>query len=237
MAGFAGKSGDYEDRAGKKRIRSIITGILNVAVMGVLLFVPAGTTDWPAAWVLLVFSLISFFINSLVVSPELLDERSRRHDNAKPWDRYLVAAIVISGWASMVVAGLDFRYGWTGISPITLQAAAFALVVFSGGILIWAMASNPFFSAVVRVQDERGQTVITGGPYRYVRHPGYAGWILYMLFLPLMLGSFIAVVPGVIAAVLDIVRTYLEDRILLSELAGYREYAGRVRYRLVPGVW
>lgn len=231
------QTGRRSDSGMKKRIRSIAGGMVSAAVMGTLLFIPAGTVDWPMAWVLLVFTVISFLVNSLMISPDLIDERSRRHENAKPWDRILVVIIVIAGWAAMIVAGLDFRFGWTGTLPPAVTLAALAIVVLSGALVIWATISNPFFSALIRIQSERGQTVVSCGPYRYVRHPGYAGWILYMLALPLMLGSAAALVPGVTAAGLDIVRTYLEDRVLTAELAGYREYTGRVRYRLVPGVW
>jgi protein-S-isoprenylcysteine O-methyltransferase Ste14 len=118
-----------------------------------------------------------------------------------------------------------------------MQAAATVIVLLATALVILATTANPFFSAVIRIQSERGHTVVSGGPYRYVRHPGHAGWLVYFLFLPLMLGSVAALVPAALAAGLDIVRTYLEDRILHAELPGYREYAGHVRYRLIPGVW
>lgn len=237
MTGSGGQIGERMNGVWKKRIRSIIGGMLNAAIMGALLFIPAGTTDWPMAWVLLAFTIVSFIVNSLAVSPDLIDERSRRHENAKPWDRFLVAIIVLFGWATMIIAGLDFRYGWNGTLPPAVQAGALVVVVMSGALVIWATTSNPFFSAVIRIQDDRGQSVVSSGPYRYVRHPGYAGWTLYVLFLPLMLGSVAALIPAAIAAGLDVVRTHLEDRVLMAELAGYKDYAARVRYRLVPGVW
>jgi protein-S-isoprenylcysteine O-methyltransferase Ste14 len=221
----------------KKRMRGIIGGFLNAAIVGLLLFIPAGTLDWPMAWVLVGFTVVSLVINSLMVRPDLIDERTRRHADAKPFDRYLVMAIVLTGLAAIGVSGLDFRYGWTVSFPPAVQATAFVLVVISGMIVMWATTSNPFFSAVIRIQNDRGHSVVSTGPYRYIRHPGYAGWCLYMLCLPLMLGSLVALIPGAIAAGLDVVRTNLEDRILIAELAGYREYAERVRYRLVPGVW
>ncbi len=223
--------------AAKKRMKGIIGGLVNAAVVGVLLFVPAGTFEWPMAWVLLGYTIISFTINSLLVRPDLIDERMHRHADAKPFDRFLVMAIVLAGFAAIVVAGFDYRYGWTGSLPMVVAAAGFLLVVLSGLIVIWATTSNPFFSAVIRIQDDRGHSVVSTGPYRFIRHPGYAGWCLYMICLPLMLGSLVALIPGAIAAGLDVVRTYLEDRILLEELPEYREYADRVRYRLVPGVW
>jgi len=104
-------------------------------------------------------------------------------------------------------------------------------------VLVWAMAANKFFSATVRIQEERGHTVATGGPYRYVRHPGYVGWLMLTLATPVVLGSRWALVPAGITVILTILRTALEDRTLHSELEGYREYAERVRYRLLPGIW
>lgn len=232
ITGTTGQAGVW-----KKRMKGIIGGLVNAVVVGVLLFIPAGTLDWPVAWLLLGFTLISFILNSLMVRPDLIDERTHRHADAKPFDRYLVTAIVLAGFAAISLSGFDFRYGWTGSIPPAVQAAAFAGVVLSGLVVMWATTSNPFFSAVIRIQNDRGHSVVSTGPYRYVRHPGYAGWCLYMLCLPLMLGSLVALVPGAIAAGLDIVRTCVEDRILMEELPGYREYAGRVRYRLIPGVW
>lgn len=237
MTGSGEKVAEGADDGRRTRIRGVLGGLLNAGIMGALLFLPAGTPDWPMAWVLLAITIASFTAHSLAVSPDLIEERSRRHENAKSWDRYLVAIIVLTGFAMMVVAGLDIRFGWTGPLPPAVQAASVGIVILSCVLVIWATTSNPFFSAVIRIQSERGHVVVSGGPYRYVRHPGYAGWILYMLALPLMLGSVAALLPGAIAAGLDLVRTHFEDRFLMEELPGYREYAARVRYRLVPGVW
>jgi protein-S-isoprenylcysteine O-methyltransferase Ste14 len=101
----------------------------------------------------------------------------------------------------------------------------------------WALSSNAFFVATVRIQADRGQTVVSGGPYRYVRHPGYLGSILLHLGVPFLLGSLWALIPGFVAVLVMVVRTALEDRTLRAELSGYEEYAERVRYRLLPGVW
>jgi protein-S-isoprenylcysteine O-methyltransferase Ste14 len=108
----------------------------------------------------------------------------------------------------------------------------------AGMLLVsWAMASNKFFSTTVRIQDDRGQTVTSSGPYRLVRHPGYVGFLVSNLATPLLLGSLWALIPAVVLEALVVVRTALEDRTLQAELGGYRDYARRVRYRLLPGVW
>jgi protein-S-isoprenylcysteine O-methyltransferase Ste14 len=131
---------------------------------------------------------------------------------------------------------LNFRFGWPPEVAVWLQVAGFALYVLGWAIHLWAMAANRYFALVVRIQTDRGQTVATGGPYRYVRHPGYVGGILVSVAAALVLGSAWALIPGALGGLL-LVRTILEDRTLQRELDGYCEYAGRVRYRLLPGVW
>jgi protein-S-isoprenylcysteine O-methyltransferase Ste14 len=122
--------------------------------------------------------------------------------------------------------------------PLALQLAGVVVAVLAYDVIIvWAMTANAFFAQTVRIQEERGHTVATGGPYRIVRHPGYVASILSQIATPLILGSVWAFIPAGLAALLFVVRTALEDKTLLEELDGYKEYAGRVRYRLLPGVW
>jgi protein-S-isoprenylcysteine O-methyltransferase Ste14 len=232
--------GGMEDETGsaqKSRIKGIISSFIFTAVIGLLLFVPAGTLDWPMAWILLGIYLVTSVIHILVVSPGLIEERTRRHKDSKTWDRYLVIVLILSGFMIMIATGLDHRFVWTEPLTLPVMVISLVLVILGSALVTWATAANRFFSATIRIQGDRGHTVVSDGPYRYVRHPGYAGWILYYLFLPLMLGSVYALIPAGIAVGLLIVRTYLEDTTLQAELEGYREYAGRVRYRLVPGVW
>jgi protein-S-isoprenylcysteine O-methyltransferase Ste14 len=136
-----------------------------------------------------------------------------------------------------LTAGLDKRFAWS--SQIPLMWVVIGAVIYLAGftLTIWAMAANRFFSAVVRIQSERGHTVQTGGPYRVVRHPGYLGIIIYLCGLPVFLESFWSYIPAIIIILLTTLRTALEDGTLKKELVGYTEYAGRVRFRLVPGVW
>ena len=112
-----------------------------------------------------------------------------------------------------------------------------AVAVLGYTLVVWATAANAFFAQTVRIQRERGHAVATGGPYQFMRHPGYAGTILFELAVPVMLGSWWALVPGSLVALLIIIRTALEDRTLQKELDGYQEYAKRVHYRLLPGIW
>jgi protein-S-isoprenylcysteine O-methyltransferase Ste14 len=129
------------------------------------------------------------------------------------------------------------RFGWSGNVPLPVYPTAAFVWVLGFALISWAMASNRFFSTVVRIQQEREHAVVTAGPYQYVRHPGYVGFTVMMLVTPLLLGSWWALIPVACAIVVIIVRTALEDRTLQTELAGYSDYAQRVRYRLLPGVW
>jgi len=139
--------------------------------------------------------------------------------------------------AIALVAGFDLRYGWQPeVSPLVQGAGALA-VVFGYAVVLWAMATNRFFSGVVRIQEERGHTVVGHGPYALVRHPGYVGVSLAALGAPLMLGSAWALIPAAATIVVIVVRTAYEDRTLVRDLAGYEAYARRVRYRLLPGIW
>jgi len=211
-----------------------------IGVFAAALFLSAGRMDWPFAWALLTMQIAISVITFLSADPDLIQERLgafKRKEGTKKWDIVLVTLMAVVGpLATMVVAGLDVRFAWTARAP-ALQAAA-TLVMVPGILLVhWAMRTNRFFSAVVRIQKDRGHTVVTGGPYRFVRHPGYAGSILYCLAMPVMLGSHWALIPGVAVVGIIVLRTALEDRTLQRELPGYTEYASRVGYRLVPGVW
>jgi protein-S-isoprenylcysteine O-methyltransferase Ste14 len=136
-----------------------------------------------------------------------------------------------------IIAGLDQRYGWTVGFPVTAQLVGLVVCVLSYALLAWAMITNTFFSQIVRVQTDRGQTVVTHGPYRYVRHPAYIGMILFELAMSILLASWWSLLASGFGSILLILRTALEDRTLLAELTGYMDYARQVRYRLVPGIW
>ena len=191
-------------------------------------------------WALVGIYALWVAANALILiprCPELLVERASRRRDVASWDTKLMAAIGLITLVKYVVAGLDLRFGWPPLLPAWLQVAALVVAALGYALGTWAMASNAFHSMVYRLQEDRGHSVATGGPYRYVRHPTYLGTIAFELATPLMLGSLWAIIPGGLAALLFAVRTSLEDRSLQAELEGYEEYAARVRYRLVPGVW
>ncbi len=221
-------------------VRYAVRETLGLVSMGVALFWSAGRVDWWPGWGALGVMAGWIVATAIVIlrsNPELLAERLGPRKGAKPWDTAIVSVLGLTQLARYIVAGLDARYGWSGEMPVGVQAVALALCALSYGVFVWATASNAFFSQVVRIQKERGHAVVTGGPYRYVRHPGYAGAILHELAVSFLLGSWWSLIAGGLGALLLVLRTALEDRTLKAELEGYLDYASRVRRRLVPGVW
>jgi len=215
-------------------VESLVFGV----VLALLLFGSAGTLAWPMAWALMaVFALFS--IAGFALLPvELIVERSRLPADARPVD------LLISGLAMLllmpvtaVVSGLDVRWQWSPALPAAVRGAALAMFTLGYAVSLWAAWANPFFSAVVRIQRERGHRVITRGPYAFVRHPGYAGPILAHVCLPLALGSLWGLLPALAGCACLVLRIGFEERMLRTELAGYPEYAQRVRWRLLPYVW
>ena len=206
-----------------------------------LLFGLVGRWDWWAGWAMSAIYIVWSVATGILIlprHPEMLAERARPHPGTKAWDKALLALMGLFMVAEYVVACLDVRWGWTGPLPLGVQLAGLAVAIIGYDVLlVWAMAANAFFVATVRIQEDRGQRVVSGGPYRFVRHPGYVGTILFHLAAPFLLGSLWALIPGALASAVLAYRTAREDATLRAELPGYAEYAARVRHRLVPGVW
>ena len=221
-------------------MRWIVRETMGVVMLALLLFLTANTVNWLAGWAMVIVMAGWVIGTALVVLPrypELLAERVGPRKGAKTWDTLLLSLYGLVMLILWIVAGFDRRYGWSsGLGPAG-QIAAMVIVIAGHALVVWATGTNAFFSQVVRIQKERGHTVVSAGPYRLVRHPAYSGAILLVLASPLALGSWWALIPSAICALLMLVRTALEDKTLQAELPGYKEYAQRTRYRLLPSVW
>ena len=207
----------------------------------VILFGSSGRIDWIAAWVYI--ALIAGLQGRVILtlqrnSPDLLAERNRVGEGTKAWDKILAPLVAfVLPLAKWLTAGLDMRFSGASHFSTLVQVGGFAIAAASAELTARAMAANRFFAATVRIQTERGHSVVSAGPYAVVRHPGCVGMLGFTLAAPLALGSALAFWPAGVCAVLLIVRTALEDRMLRAELSGYAEYSQRVRWRLLPWVW
>jgi protein-S-isoprenylcysteine O-methyltransferase Ste14 len=220
-------------------LRSVLSLVGFDLFLGVALFLPAGDIRWADGWLLIAFftALTAPSIAYLWrVNPDIFAARSKIHGGSKGWDLVLVAILLVAFFAIFPLAGLDHRFGWSA-APAWLVAAGYVLTAVGYLGSVWVYATNKFAEPTVRVQKERGQTVVSTGPYAIVRHPLYMWSIFFALGFPLALRSYWAMVPGAVVILILVVRTAMEDRTLQAELEGYREYASRVRYRLIPGVW
>ena len=198
--------------------------------------------DWWEAWAYAAISILGFFISRVLAArrhPDLLAERARfaQQPDAKPWDKWLAPAVALGGGLIPLVTGLDALFGWS--APFRLPVKLAALVIILAGYVLgsYALMVNRFFSGMVRIQTERNHQVVSSGPYRWMRHPGYAGALATYLAVPFFLDSLWALLPALVISALLVVRTACEDATLQAELDGYQTYARQVRYRLLPGVW
>lgn len=212
-----------------------------VVALAVLLFVPAGTPHWPAAWVFLGFMLalgLGFGGWLARTDPALLAERMRppyRADQPAADKKFIIVfSVVILIW--FILIGLDKRWHLSDM-PVAWQAVGLALLILSSALIAWVFNENSFAAAVVRLQSERGHHVISSGPYAFVRHPMYSGAILFMAGIALLLGSWWGTAMSPVFAILFGIRTRIEEHTLTTGLPDYADYAARVRYRLVPGLW
>lgn len=225
------------ERSGVNRIVQVL---FSIVLMGVVLFLTAGHTDWPAAWLFLGTYMVVILTVGVWVArrhPDMINERGKIARGARTWDKVLMTIYTVMLLMLFGVAGLDAgRYDWSTMPP-GVQVVGYGGFLLALAVTYWAMAVNPFLATIVRIQDDRGHYVVTAGPYRYVRHPMYAAMVLMWPGIALELGSWWALIPAVAIVIVFVIRTALEDRTLQSELPGYAEYAQHTRYRLLPGVW
>ncbi len=221
----------------------LVLGVgFQVLIVAAILFISSGRLDWWAAWVYLGIYIVGSTISILAMvlyNPELIPERTQgMRPDTKGWDRAVVNLYGFAiGVLTPLIAGLDMRFGWSQKIPLAVPVLALLFALLGFGVGSWAVALNRFYIATVHIQKDRGHTVVSDGPYRFVRHPGYLGSIMACIATPLILNSLWALIPAALAIIFLGVRTALEDRTLRQELNGYSEYAQRVRYRLLPGIW
>ena len=211
-----------------------------IAALAALLFVPAGTL-WPAAWVFLGFMTaigLGFGLWLSKKNPALLAERIRApiQPDQPAADKKLILVLGLAILIWFITVGLDKRFHWSDMS-IAWQTLGLVLLVLSSAFIAWVFNENSFASAMVRLQSERGHRVISTGPYAFVRHPMYSGAVLFLVGIPLLLGSWWGTAMSPTFVILFGIRTRIEEKTLTAGLPDYSDYAARVRYRLVPGMW
>ena len=222
----------------KRKLRNLLLTFLVTAIFIAVLFISAGNFAWFWGWILSGIMIVSNVVGVILLDPELLEERTGVKSGSKRKDILLASIMGRFGpLAIIITAGLDFRFDWSGSFPPVLAVPGIIFYALGVSLPLWAMRENRFFSSVVRIQRERGHHVITTGPYRLVRHPGYLGSVVAMLAVPFALTSYWALIPAVITDMVSIIRTALEDNILKRELEGYSKYAEKVRHRLIPDIW
>lgn len=228
---------------GKKKpsyLRIIIRAYLSVLLMTVAIFILAGRVDYWQGWLFAATHFVFVVVLSIAFThrKELIYERVRPGPGVKWWDKIFFALYIPSVLSIIFIAALDAgRFHSSPALPVALYPLALALLLLSYSVVLWAMWTNKFFSSRVRIQTDRGHYVIDTGPYRYIRHPGYAAAIVMLLSMAVLLGSLWALIPACVTVIAVLIRTYLEDVTLPKELPGYSDYTKKTKSRLIPGVW
>jgi len=223
-------------------IKSLLVASVMLALQMIIFFISAGHIVGLRPWTFFGASFMHYAISTAVqykLNPELLVQRlKRKREGSKLWDEILMRVSNLTVLVAIpTMAGLDIgRFHWSALD-VQFAVLGFVFFIVSTILINWAMAVNPHFEPTVRIQKDRGHKVISSGPYKIVRHPGYLAGILYTLSIPLIIGSVFTFIPVGIYVILFIIRTSLEDRTLHEELEGYSEYARQVRHKLFPGIW
>lgn len=221
--------------------KMVVGFFMSLLLTAGLLFGGAGRLNWPLGWIFITAWTVPklvFYILLRWRDPDLLVERATSHPNTPRYDRIILPIYFVLAFGTFLIASLDGgRFHWSGELPIGLMVVAYLIYLLGNGLAGWAVNTNPFHSAESRPQADRGQHVISCGSYHFIRHPSYLATVLLWPVTGLMLSSWWAVLPGLLTACTMILRTRYEDRMLHAELPGYPDYARRVRYRLIPGLW
>lgn len=222
--------------------RLIVQLLIVIVVVPLLPMLISGRWNWWEAWAYAAIHILGLIVSRWLAArrhPDILAERARAtsHENAEPWDRVLGPTLGLGSVFILLVAGVQARTSATAGFALSVRVGALIVILLGYALGTYAMMENRFFSSVVRIQTDRGHRVVSEGPYRWVRHPGYFGVLLSYLATPVLFGTPSAFIPVLFLLGVIVVRTRLEDRTLMAKLGGYREYASRVRFRLIPGIW
>lgn len=222
-------------------LRGIVASFIGIFIALIILLISAGKFNWVNAWLFfgLILSYEMFYVGLfLKVNPELLNERGKVvPEGSKFFDKIFAVLYLPLYFSILIISGIDaVRYEWT-IMPLWVMFLGVVMFLLASFLSFWAMYVNPYFECTVRIQENRKQEVVTSGPYRIVRHPGYIAGIITFLAAPLILGSLWGLIPSSILILAMVIRTALEDRTLQRELPGYKNYTMVTRYRLIPFVW
>lgn len=222
-----------------EKIKLLIKGFITNIVFTSILFFSAGRINYIQAWIFLSVNILSTLMNYFYIhkNSELINERSKPGEGIKSWDKLLLGLSALNYILTIVIAGFDSgRYQWTQFNLI-VSISGVIIIIIGQILFLTARSQNNFFSSVVRIQKERGHIVCDIGLYKIIRHPGYLGMIISLIALPFITTSFWSIIPTIIAILLLLMRTSLEDKFLIKELNGYIEYAKKTRYKLIPFVW
>lgn len=221
--------------ATRLKVKGLVSSGVMLALVGAAVFIPAGRVDLPFVWAALGLLAVYVVLALASIDPDLMAERMRPEPGGL--DRRIQWHMAPFFLAHLVLAGLDAgRFHWSRV-PVALQIVGLAGIAASLALGAWAVHVNRFFSPVVRIQSERGHHLVVDGPYRFVRHPGYAGSLAMLVFSGFAWGSYVSLIPHIGCAVILLRRTWIEDRFLHEHLPGYANYAATTRWRLIPGVW
>jgi protein-S-isoprenylcysteine O-methyltransferase Ste14 len=232
---------NYSDNKIKKSGFAYIIRIhAQLLILAVAYFIAAGNLNIWRAWLYFGIAAVTYFVSLLILikhNPGLINERAKERGNTKSWDKVILSLYLLIGFlGTHIVAGLDSRFAWSSLDMIYMIPGALLYIVATI-ILITSMLANKYFEATARIQSDRGQQVVKDGPYKIVRHPGYASVLLSFVAIPFMIGSLYALICTAAVFIIIITRTVLEDKMLQKELTGYSQYAKEVKFRLIPGIW
>jgi protein-S-isoprenylcysteine O-methyltransferase Ste14 len=229
-----------DNQVKKSGVIYIIRIHVQLLIMAAAYFITAGSLNIWRAWLYFGIAAVTYFVSSLIFikyNPGLINERAKERENTRSWDKALLSLYLLIGFiGTHIVAGLDSRFEWSSLDIIYMIPGA-VLYIVAALIQIKSMLANKYFEATVRIQSDREQQVVKDGPYKIVRHPGYASVLLSFIAIPFMIGSLYGLICTAAVFIIMFTRTALEDKMLQKELPGYSQYAREVKFRLIPGIW